>query len=854
MLVGTFLAVAKRLVFNDPSFRNFLAAYWQNSSTRAAFSGYNFYRIELYTIGSVLLLLSFVRCLPLVIRVFKSWIHGIISGLTVAWAVPFSCYFCLEGVSLPHKLAGATIFASMLTLLSAAVHMRAASRSSTRLSLPAAQTTVARPSLEEHLAELETDSPIEHATQDLLGRSALVDSMASTILVSEAPVIALEGEYGDGKSSVLNLLRERLEGHAIVVFFKTWLPASERTLVRDLFSDISTECRRVYYVPQLRARLLSYAKTISGSISSLRGLSDLLPAASQRQEIAELAETLRRIPRRIVVLLDEIDRLQVEELRVLLKVIRGVTSFPNLSYVCAFSRTAIEKIHPKESAEALEDYYEKFFPVSYPLPKPEAEFLFKVFRVKLEKIFDSLNWFETQEEKSKFQKQLKNAWEDLLFKLCTNLRKTMLVVNDVFIAAVPISHEANALDLVLIETLRRFFPEIYKQVWRNAEAFMETNLSWNSRFYSEEQIKLVRKDLFARIIADLQRNEHSKLAADLLWWLFPSFADQYGQGVATGERRALSKDSDQAERDKRIFHEDFFSIYFRYQAPESIYSETELRTFILETNESSSKEQRKALFTRTLAGIPKGDPRRYSFVHRLLQSMARFNDAAAEDLAYAVAENASEYVYDSILPSVAEAGRGMLIVFEVAQRFAQSDKVQSILEGAIAIASDDTFALRLLTFSLNPGRNKVLKDFSNVRPDDLKRVFVKRMRNRYVENFEHIETSLAQADRGAFVFWADFSEEERQEEIAFWRRFVGTSRKRLARMSDILFPARTLWESDPRPHIERLFPLEELKALDEGLPNNEALEEPENRALNRMRRLIAGEFQHGVGFDQLDKL
>ncbi len=371
---------------------------------------------------------------------------------------------------------------------------------------------------------------------------------------SQAPVIALEGDYGDGKSSVLNLLRERLAGQAIVVSFKTWLPKSEDTLVKDLFNDISAECRRFYYVPQLRARLLSYAKTISGSISSLRSLSDIFPPTSQRTEIAELGDSLRRIPRRIVVLLDEMDRLQVEELRVLLKVIRGVSSFSNLSYVCAFSRKAIERLPPAESVEALEDYYEKFFPVSLLVPKPETDFLFRVLKARLDRVFDLLDWFETPDDRSKFDKRLTEAWEGPLSKILTNLRKITLVVNNISVAARPISREVNSFDLAIIETLRRFFPQVYEQVRQNGEAFVGTDPAWGSRSYSSDQLKAARKQFFERLIKELYGNEHLKPAADLLWWLFPQFAQQLSESVGRS-RIGISKDSDLAQREKRIFFE-----------------------------------------------------------------------------------------------------------------------------------------------------------------------------------------------------------------------------------------------------------------------------------------------------------
>ena len=106
-------------------------------------------------------------------------------------------------------------------------------------------------------------------------------------------------------------------------------------------------------------------------------------------------------------------------------------------------------------------------------------------------------------------------------------------------------------------------------------------------------------------------------------------------------------------------------------------------------------------------------------------------------------------------------------MFTVAQRFAKTNKVQEILEKSIFSATDDTLALRLLTFSTETSRNKILTDHSNVRPDGLRHSFMQRMRKRYVDDFDALDTSLAQADRDAFVLWAQYSEEERSVEIEF---------------------------------------------------------------------------------------
>jgi predicted KAP-like P-loop ATPase len=361
----------------------------------------------------------------------------VVSGLTVIWSLPFCFFVSVEHFSLSEKLIGALALSTLFSIFSVRFYLHGLSRRSENFFLPP-PSAQAKPSSRARLGQLDADSPIECGAEDLLNRAALVDSLAKTIMESQASVVALEGDYGDGKSSVLNLLRARLADHAIVVTFKTWLPRAEDSLVRDLFNDISAECRKSYYVPELRSRLLAYARTISGSISALKTLADVVPAISQREEIAEVSDSLRRVPRRIVVLLDDMDRLRADELRALLKVIRGATSFPNLSYVCAFSRSAINKIHSDEGLETLGDYYEKFFPVSHLLPKPEPTLLLKVLDAGLARVFDSPDWFETDKDRQTYQKQLKQLWEDVLFRILTNLRKVKLVINNVAVAARPV--------------------------------------------------------------------------------------------------------------------------------------------------------------------------------------------------------------------------------------------------------------------------------------------------------------------------------------------------------------------------------------------------------------------------------
>ncbi len=226
---------------------------------------------------------------------------------------------------------------------------------------------------------------ISEWSQDRLDRSSLVDSLKVQLLIGEVSVIALRGKFGEGKSSVLNLLQEDLRPQAIVVSFSSWLPGSEATLTKELFHDIAKECRKRYYIPGLRKALTRYGAIFSADIPYLRGIREIFEPPTQRQELEEMKQQLEEFPQRIVVLLDEIDRMRRKELLTLMKVIRGTGAVPNLSFVCAFDREQVEKAVCRKYDAESHEYFEKFFPHAVDLPAASVSALKKEFMTALAK-------------------------------------------------------------------------------------------------------------------------------------------------------------------------------------------------------------------------------------------------------------------------------------------------------------------------------------------------------------------------------------------------------------------------------------------------------------------------------------
>lgn len=99
---------------------------------------------------------------------------------------------------------------------------------------------------------ISSDLPIERLSQDKLNRHSLIVSLVKRLLDDAAQVIAVIGAYGDGKTSILNLLDESLQKqNVVVVRFKSSLPGDDLTLASTLFNSIGKQLHRRFFVQRL---------------------------------------------------------------------------------------------------------------------------------------------------------------------------------------------------------------------------------------------------------------------------------------------------------------------------------------------------------------------------------------------------------------------------------------------------------------------------------------------------------------------------------------------------------------------------------------------------------------------------
>jgi predicted KAP-like P-loop ATPase len=244
------------------------------------------------------------------------------------------------------------------------------------------------------------DLPISTPDQDLYGIDAFVKSLAQSVCTMKTPqgvVIALNGPWGSGKSSAINLLKHHLQeavskGEIEIVTFNPWWFRGEEALVLAFFRELYTATKPSLTkkakkaLPKLGARLLKAGSAVgstadalgaSGAGAAVSGTMDWLSGLIEDEESIEklhleLAAGLADQKKRFVVVIDDIDRLAPDEAMAMFRLVKSVGRLPNVIYVLAFDRTLAEKAVAERFPSEGPHYLEKIVQASFELPEPLA--------------------------------------------------------------------------------------------------------------------------------------------------------------------------------------------------------------------------------------------------------------------------------------------------------------------------------------------------------------------------------------------------------------------------------------------------------------------------------------------------
>lgn len=413
-----------------------------------------------------------------------------------------------------------------------------------------------------------SDRPIETDADDKLGRRQFADVLTKQI--SAAPragscVFGLLGPWGCGKSSVLNLIESRLRARTdvVVIRFNPWLFSGAEQLVAHFFQEIAGQLREqagqplkaVWRAFEIYSRLFANLRLVPdhGEISSPTQAS-VPSAAAQRQS---LRRALSQSTHRLVIILDDIDRLRQDEIRDVMRLVRLVGDFPNTTYLLAFDRQRVEKALDSED-EGGRAYLEKIIQVAHDLPEIRHSDVVSILGSKIDHLIN------TKSDKSASNwTEVRNLFSLVISPMFSSLRDVSRYINALNAAFDTFGDELALGDLLALESLRCIKPETYAYLPSIENILAPKSLDHKSQVQGAPDLL----ETFFRTAG-----VHKDIVKTLCKRLFPAcrrYLDNYHYDSHVWQQ--------QWRREGRVAHNDVFRIYLERSIAKTSFSRSHIR-------------------------------------------------------------------------------------------------------------------------------------------------------------------------------------------------------------------------------------------------------------------------------------
>lgn len=683
--------------------------------------------------------------------------------------------------------------------------------------------------------QLRPDTPLRSPEQDRLGYANFAEQLAETVghrTPTNGYTIGIHGQWGSGKSTILYFLEHYLEesdSSPVIVRFNPWWFSGEADLLDKFMTELTITLESEDDFPDIKPHLAK----LSGALSEVpfeaftgvpvgRGFGALASVLDEENEgIEDLKQTiddeLEEIDRKIVVIIDDIDRLTPEGITQMFRIINNIADFPNLVYILAFDRSIVSNSLEKEAnLEDGDQYLQKIVQLPLHIPKHRKGALELLFDDEISKIDD-----EFTIEEDRWDSLLRNG----IMPILETPREVIRLANTTNVMYAAISDEVNFTDLVGLETLRVFYPGVYSAIKTSSDRFVGRRLPVG-RFGSSDT------DDYNDVLGHLD-SEERQAAESILKLLFPLVRDNLLD-------QHSSQDWDEMRVNKRICHPDRFPVYFRLDIPEGQLSAAEIGAIMATFNDAEqfAEELVNLLEEEGSGGFTKAN----MFLRRLQERIDGVNPDEVDPILTAIFKVGDEIIRETPLRSRnREAARISFLVESALEQ--QDESVQlDTLTSAISAGESPYIASYVLRGFL---RSHGEYDAEPVSEDD--RLFeladIDEIRSSVVECIEEA------SQRGDLIevhwlkwpleYWAESSD---SDELEAWVQDIVETENGLLKFIDGMSATTTVNRTTPRKYIDPRW-LDAYLDLDEVEERIEAIDREE---LDDEKEDIVARFERGM--------
>ncbi len=293
--------------------------------------------------------------------------------------------------------------------------------------------------------------------------------------------------------------------------------------------------------------------------------------------------------RRVAILIDDIDRLDRDEIHAILKLVRLSASFHNTAYVLAFDDEVVAASlggamvwgrgsRPELRGEDRQD------PLHW--PDAEADDLMQLVGDGVEAVLSANSIVLSREQLEAFARHFQKG----ILPVLRTPRQVKRIFNSLQFAVALLKGEVNTVDQLLLEALRSVYPDLYLSIRANQDIYTGGSLTGSIGDGKKE-----REAAKAVVEAGLGGLDSKKreAALDLLRALFPQLEAVFGH-TSYGDNF-----ESEWTKERKIASSEYLRRYFQYSVPRRDVSDADVSAAVTRAN--SADETSVVSFFKTVS-------------------------------------------------------------------------------------------------------------------------------------------------------------------------------------------------------------------------------------------------------------
>ncbi|WP_318487225.1 KAP family P-loop NTPase fold protein [Photobacterium leiognathi] len=446
------------------------------------------------------------------------------------------------------------------------------------------------------MGKYHNDQPIQGGPNapDLLNRLDFANHLANVLLLNhddDCLTVSLEGEWGYGKTSVINLVKGALnekESAPIIIEYNPWLAGKPESLIQDFLLQFSSQLN----IKDNSEVALKASKELI-AYSSLFSVAKLVPGAepwasivekvfskfgNSTKKIAELKKldllgqkkkvvsAIEKIKTPIVVVIDDIDRLTPSETFQVLRLVKAVADFSGTSFLLAFDSNYLISVLDKNNIVNASEYINKVIQLRVPLPVISERGMNELANDELKNLSDKnlTDRFESDQDR------LSWIYHNYFKHLIKNPRELKRFFNHLRFVLEQVEGQVCFTDLFSLSIIATKANSVYEHIKNSPEAYIGKRFSNDGLMMGKpEEVVESFKDERACILKVFSERDR-KLLEGLIGDTFPLLDSR-------GYSHYRVSDTDSAGRVSALQR---LHVAFHYKTPIGYLSDQEILDFI----------------------------------------------------------------------------------------------------------------------------------------------------------------------------------------------------------------------------------------------------------------------------------